>query len=76
MQQGNAKKSEKSIKTVNIEGESLHIFWTTWGILILRKDVAYEKIKSLQKAGFDPLSRKHILIKTTAFLGFNSRISF
>ena len=25
-------KSEKSMKIVNIDGEYLHIFWTTWGI--------------------------------------------
>ena len=32
LQQGNVKKSEKAIKMVNIEGENLRIFWTTWGI--------------------------------------------
>ena len=26
------KKSEKMMKIVNIDGENLHIFWTTWGI--------------------------------------------
>ena len=32
MQQGNVKNSEKSTKIVNIEGEILHMFWTTWGM--------------------------------------------
>ena len=30
--QGNAKKSEKLMKIVNIDGENLYIFWTAWGI--------------------------------------------
>ena len=34
LQQGNAKKSEKLSKIVNIEEENLHIFWTSWGISI------------------------------------------
>ena len=29
-----SKKSKKLMKIVNIEGENLHIFWTTWGISI------------------------------------------
>ena len=32
LQEGNEKKSEKVMKIVNIEGEDLHIVWTTWGI--------------------------------------------
>ena len=32
LQQGNVKKIEKLVKIVNIEGENLHIIWTTWGI--------------------------------------------
>ena len=32
LQQRNVKKSKKSMKMVNIEGENLHIFWMTWGI--------------------------------------------
>ena len=31
LQQVNVKKSEKSMKIVNIEGVNLHIFWKTWG---------------------------------------------
>ena len=27
-----SKKSEKSEKLLNIEGEDLHIFWMAWGI--------------------------------------------
>ena len=30
--QGNVKKPEKLMKIVNIDGENLHIFWTTRGI--------------------------------------------
>ena len=32
LQQGYVKKSEKSTKIVNTEGENLHIFWTNWRI--------------------------------------------
>ena len=32
LQHGNVKKSENSMKIVNIEGEKLHIFGTTRGI--------------------------------------------
>ena len=32
LQHGNVKKSENSMKIVNIEGEKLHIFGTTQGI--------------------------------------------
>ena len=32
LQQGNVKNNKKkTMKIVSIEGESLHIFWTTWG---------------------------------------------
>ena len=34
LQQGNVKNSEKLMKIVNIKGENLHVFWTTWGILV------------------------------------------
>ena len=34
LQEGNIKKSEKSVKTINIEGEHLYIFQMTWGISI------------------------------------------
>ena len=54
LQQGNVKKSKKSMKIVNIEEEVLHIFWTTWGNFseIFMKDVAPDNIKSYEKAGF------------------------
>ena len=32
LQQGNVQKSKKQMKTFNIDGENLHIFWTTWVI--------------------------------------------
>ena len=32
LQQGNLKRSNKFISIVNIEEETLHVFWTTWGI--------------------------------------------
>ena len=32
LQQGKVKKSENPMKIVNIEGENLYIFWTSWGI--------------------------------------------
>ena len=31
-QQGNVKKSEKSMKIVKIDGDNLHVFWATWGL--------------------------------------------
>ena len=34
LQQGNVKKSKKSMKIVSMEGENLHIFWMTWWILM------------------------------------------
>ena len=34
LQQGNVKKSKKSMKIANIEGQHFHIFWTTQGILM------------------------------------------
>ena len=34
LQQGNVKKSKKSMKIVNIEGENFQIFWTAQGILM------------------------------------------
>ena len=32
LEQGNVQKSKKQMKTFNIDGENLHIFWTTWAI--------------------------------------------
>ena len=34
LQEENIKRSEKSVKTINIKGEHLHIFRMTWGISI------------------------------------------
>ena len=59
-----SKKSEKSIKIVNTEGENLLNDLRNFKELF-RKDVAYDKIKGHKKAGFHPLSRKHIFGKTT-----------
>ena len=50
-QQGNVKKSKKSMKIINIEGENLNIFWTTWGYYDIFNDTYI--IKSHKKAGFD-----------------------
>ena len=35
LQQGNVKKSSKSMKIANIGEENLHIFWTRWGIFMI-----------------------------------------
>ena len=35
LEQANVKKSGKSMKIVNIEGENLHILWTTWWISMI-----------------------------------------
>ena len=49
---------------VNIYGENLHIFGTTWGISMKfsgkMKDVTYDKIKSHNKPGLHPHSIKYI----------------
>ena len=50
-QQGNVKKSKKSVKIINTEGENLNIFWTTWGYYDIFNDTYI--IKSHKKAGFD-----------------------
>ena len=65
MQQGKVKKSEQLIKIVNIEGKSLHIFWTTWGISIkiFTKDVVYDNIKGHKKPGFHSLSLENMFGK-------------
>ena len=59
------------MKRANIDGENLHIFWTTWGILMMtfRKDVTYDNIKikfkkKQQKKGPHSLSEKYIFEKT------------
>ena len=44
LKQGNVKKSEKLMKTVNIEENHLHIFWTTWGISIKFSEKIWLKI--------------------------------
>ena len=62
LQQRNVKKCEKSMKIVNIGGENLHIFWTTWGISIRLSGKT--RLISHKKQGFT-LLRKHIFGKTT-----------
>ena len=51
LQQGNVKRSKKSIKIVNIEGENLQIFLTTWGdsMKFSVKSVAYDNNKDNKK---------------------------
>ena len=57
------------MKVVNIDGQNLHIFWTTWGIDeekdLEEKDVTYDNIKSHKKSGLYPLYRRYIIGKTT-----------
>ena len=52
LQQGNVKISEKLMKI--LDGENLHIFWTTWEIYW--RDVTYDNIKSHKKTGLHSLS--------------------
>ena len=52
LQQGNVKISEKLMKI--LDGENLHIFWTTWEIYW--RDVTYDNIKSHKKTGLYSLS--------------------
>ena len=66
--QGNVKKSEKLLKTANIEGENLDIFWTTWGILTRFWGEMWLMI-ILKKSESPLLSRKHIFWKTTVVGG-------
>ena len=58
LQQGNVKKSKKAMKIVSIEGESLHIFWTTWGLSMEFSEKTWLMIilKFTKKAGFHSLS--------------------
>ena len=67
MQLGNVKKSEKSVKTVNIEGKNLYIFLINWVISMKFSGRMWLMIilKVTKKAGFHPLSRKHIFGKNT-----------
>ena len=66
MQLGNVQKSEKLVKTVNIEGENLISLNKLRNFNeIFGRDVAYENIKSRKKTSFHPLSIKHIFEKTT-----------
>ena len=64
LQQGKVKKSKKSMKIVNIEGENLYTLddWRNCNE-VLRKDLAYDKIKSPKKTGFHSLPRDHIFLE-------------
>ena len=55
------------MKIVNIDGESLHIYWTTWGILMKSSREIWPMIilKITKKPGLHPLSRRCIFGKTT-----------
>ena len=55
------------MKIVNIDGESLHIYWTTWGILMKSSREIWLMIilKITKKPGLHPLSRRCIFGKTT-----------
>ena len=72
MQQRNVKKSQKSLKIVNIEGENVHVFWTTSGIAMKFSGNTWLriilKVKSKQDFSLSlslslSLSRKHIFGK-------------
>ena len=67
LQQGNVKKSEKSIKILNIEGKKFSYLLNDSRNLneIFKKDVVYDNIKSHKKAEFHPLPRKYIFGKVT-----------
>ena len=55
------------MKIANIDRETFHMCWTTWGILMRfpEKDVTCDKTKSHKKPGFQPLFRRYIFRKTT-----------
>ena len=60
-----SKKSEL-MKIVNFDRENLHIFWTTWGILLkVSGKMWLMLILSHKKTGLQLLSRRHNLGKTT-----------
>ena len=67
LKEGNVKKSEKSIKIVNTEGEVKSSYLLNdlrYFTDIFRKDVAYDNIKSHKKLRFHSFPRKHIFGKT------------
>ena len=66
LQEGNGKKSEKSMKIIHIKGKTLYIFWTNLGISMkLLERLWFMMIKRHTKTGFHLLSRKQIFGKTT-----------
>ena len=61
----------RKAKIVNIEGENLHIFWTTWGISMMLSGkmwfiIILKITKRLKKTttGFHPFSGKYVFEKT------------
>ena len=56
------------MKTVKIEEEDLHIFWTTWGISMKLSGKVW-LLKKLKKQGFS-LSLENTYLEK-AFLGLN-----
>ena len=68
--QGNVKKAPKrwkSMKIADIEGELLHISWTTWGISrkFSRKIWLMIQLKVTKKQGFHFSFKRYIFQKTT-----------
>ena len=58
---------KKSIKIVNIDGENLHIFWTTWVISMKLSGMMHLTIilKVTKNQDFTTLYGNHIFEKTT-----------
>ena len=61
-----SKKSKRLTKIAKIDEENLYIFWNNMMNFneILRKNIAYDDIKSQQKLGLHPFPRKHNFGKT------------
>ena len=61
------------MKIVNIDEESLHIFWTTWGISMTfsgkEKMWLMTVLKVIKNAGRHALSRRYIFEKTKGMGG-------
>ena len=54
----------KLIKIANIDRESFHIFWTTWGILMKISGKTWLLIIKSQKRGLHPVFRRYIFWNT------------
>ena len=61
-----SQKSKKLTKIAKIDEENLYIFWNDMMNFneIFRKNITYVDIKSQQKLGLHPFSRKHNFGKT------------